>query len=99
MESAGFKVETQQRNSSNREKKIDTGIVQKINKKLYREAEAGDVFILLLGDSDYVPTVEAIKEEGMKVKIVFWNNVANELVECANEYKCLNDCVEQIEFK
>ena len=33
METAGFKVETQQRNASNREKKIDTGIVQKINDK------------------------------------------------------------------
>lgn len=99
MTSAGFTVETQQRNSSNREKKIDTGIVQKINKKLYREAEDGDIFVLVLGDSDYVPTVESIEEDGKKVKIVFWDNVAGELVASASEYKCLNDYIDDIEFK
>ena len=99
MESAGFTVETQQRNSSNKEKKIDTGIVQKINKKLYKEAEDGDLFVLVLGDSDYVPTVEAIEEDGKKAKIVFWDNVAGELVACASDYKCLNDYIDEIEFK
>lgn len=99
MESAGFQVDTEQRNSSNKEKKVDTGIVQKINKKLFRESEEGDVFVLVLGDSDYVPTVETVEEEGRKVKIVFWNNVAGELLVAASEYKCLNDFMEEIEFK
>lgn len=99
MESAGFVVETQQRNSSNREKKIDTGIVQKINKKLYKESEIGDEFVLVLGDSDYVPTVEAIEDEGRKVKIVFWENVAGELIASASDYKNLNDYMDEIEFK
>lgn len=99
MASAGFHVDTEQRNSSNKEKKVDTGIVQKINKKLFRESEEGDVFVLVLGDSDYVPTVEGVEEEGRKVKIVFWDNVAGELLVAASEYKCLNDCMEEIEFK
>ena len=64
MASAGFKVKTEQRNSANKEKKIDTGIVQKINRKLFREAADGDVFVLVLGDSDYVPTVEDIEADG-----------------------------------
>ena len=99
MEAAGFKVETQQRNSSNKEKKIDTGIVQKINQKLYKDSAPGDVFVLVLGDSDYVPTVEAIEEEGRKVKIVFWDNAAGELTACASDYKCLNDFIDEIELK
>lgn len=99
MAAAGFIVETEQRNSSNKEKKIDTGIVQKINKKLYKESQEGDTFVLMVGDRDYAPTVEAIEEEGRKVKIAFWDNVAGELVAGASEYKCLNDCFEEIERK
>lgn len=99
MEAAGFKVETQQRNSSNKEKKIDTGIVQKINRTLFKESEEGDIFVLVLGDSDYVPTVEDIEAENRKVKIVFWNNVAGELLASASEYKCLNDHMDEIELK
>ena len=99
MEAAGFKVDTEQRNSANKEKKVDTGIVQKINQKLYRESEPGDIFVLVLGDSDYVPTVEAIEEDGKIVKIVFWDNVAGELIASASQYKCLNEHFDDIELK
>lgn len=99
MESAGFTVETQERNSSNKEKKIDTGVVQIINRKLYKESEEDDVFVLVLGDSDYVPVVEAIGEEGRKTRIVFWDNVAGELTASADEFKCLNKHFHEIELK
>jgi uncharacterized LabA/DUF88 family protein len=99
MEKAGFHVETCQRNVSNKEKKIDTGIVQRINKKLYRESEEGDVFVLVLGDSDYVPTVEAIEEENRKTKVVFWDNVAGELIAAASEYMPLEDKFDDISYK
>lgn len=96
METAGFKVETFQRNESNKEKKVDTGIVQVINKKLYKESEEGDVFVLVLGDKDYVPTVEAIEEENRKARIVFWDNVAGELTMAASEYVRLEDKIDEI---
>ena len=96
MERAGFKVETQQRNASNREKKIDTGIVQKINRKLYKESEEGDTFVLVLGDSDYVPVIEDIKEEKRKVKVAFWDNAAGEIISAADEYLNLNESFEKI---
>lgn len=96
MEKAGFKVETQQRNASNREKKIDTGIVQKINRKLYKESEEGDIFVLVLGDSDYVPVIEDIKLEKRKVRVAFWDNAAGEIIDAADEYLNLNDSFEKI---
>lgn len=99
MEAAGFRVETQERNSSNKEKKIDTGIVQLINRKLYKESEQDDVFVLVVGDGDYVPVVEAIAEEGRKIKIVFWDNAAGELLASADTYECLNDHFDEIVFK
>lgn len=96
MSKAGFNVKAEQRNASNREKKIDTGIVQKINRKLYKESEEDDVFVLVLGDSDYVPVIEDIKEEKRKVKVAFWDNVAGEIVTAADEYLNLNNCFEKI---
>lgn len=96
MESAGFQVETYQRNESNKEKKVDTGIVQMINKKLYKDSEEGDMFVLVLGDRDYVPTVEAIEEEGRKVRIAFWDNVAGELIVAASEYMRLEEKIDEI---
>lgn len=96
METAGFTVETQQRNASNKEKKIDTGIVQKINRKLYKESEENDTFILVLGDSDYAPVIKDIKEENRKVRVAFWDNAAGEIVSEADEYLNLNDYFEEI---
>ena len=71
MTTAGFRVETYQRNGSNKEKKVDTGIVQMINKKLYKESEDEDIFVLVLGDKDYVPTVEAIGKKTGKQRLYF----------------------------
>lgn len=99
MKTAGFNVETYQRNEANKEKKVDTGIVQMINKKLYRESEEGDIFVLVLGDKDYVPTVEAIEEENRRTKVVFWSNVAGELVAAASDYISLEDKFEEISHK
>lgn len=96
MTRAGFRVETQQRNASNREKKIDTGIVQKINRKLYKESTEGDIFVLVLGDSDYAPVIEDVKEEKRKVRVAFWDNAAGEIVNAADEYLNLNNYFERI---
>ena len=96
MAAAGFKVKNTQRNKSNREKKIDTGIVQEINRKLYRESEEGDTFVLVLGDSDYAPVIEDISAENRKVKIAFWDNAAGEIVVAADEFLKLNDHFDEI---
>lgn len=96
MRTAGFKVETQQRNASNKEKKIDTGIMQKINDKLYEESAEGDVFVLVMGDKDYVPVVETIERKNRIAKIAFWENVAGELTMAATEYLNLNDYFDEI---
>jgi uncharacterized LabA/DUF88 family protein len=52
--------------------------------------------VLVLGDKDYVPTVEAIEEENRKARIVFWDNVAGELTMAASEYVRLEDKIDQI---
>ena len=54
----GFEVVTEDRNASNKEKKIETGIVTQMSRDAYRNAKAGDTFTIVSGDADYVPTVE-----------------------------------------
>ncbi len=98
MESAGFTVETQQRNQDNKEKKIDTGIVQKINDTLYEESKEKDVFVLVMGDKDFMPVVEAIERKGRKVKIAFWSNAAGELIAAASENLVLDEVFDEISY-
>lgn len=98
MEHAGFEVVSEPRNASNKEKKIDTGIGAKIDRTLYKEASAGDTFILVLGDKDYVPNVDNILGEGCKAKVVFWDNVSGELADVATEYVNLTENIDAVAY-
>lgn len=86
MEHANFEVSALNRNFANKEKGIDTGIVQKIDKSLYREAQEGDIFVLVVGDKDFIHSVQAIREENCIAKVAFWDNASGELIGEADEY-------------
>lgn len=86
MRNAKFEVEALDRNFANKEKAIDTGIVQRIDKCLYREAEKGDIFILILGDKDFIHSVQAIRAENCISKVAFWENASAELISEADEF-------------
>jgi uncharacterized LabA/DUF88 family protein len=82
---AGFEVHVEDRNYSNKEKKIDTGIVTEIMKDAYTKAGAGDVFTIVSGDADYVPTVKMLISDDFQVDVVFWKHASPELREvCSN---------------
>lgn len=98
MNTAGFTVKTQQRSPSNKEKKIDTGIVQIINDTLYEISKEHDVFVLVMGDKDFVPVVEAIERKGRKAIVAFWGNVAGELIVSSSEYLNLDDKFDEISY-
>ena len=87
---AGFEVVTHDRNAANKEKKIDTGIVTEMTRDAYRNASPGDVFTIVSGDSDYVPTVEALIEDGFQVDVVFWDHAARELRDACSNFISLN---------
>ncbi|MFC7331931.1 NYN domain-containing protein [Rhodocista pekingensis] len=76
---AGFEVITHDRNASNKEKKIDTGIVAALTRDAYRSAQQGDVFTLVAGDGDYVPAIEHLISDGFEVDVVFWGHASREL--------------------
>lgn len=87
---AGFEVVTQDRNAANKEKKIDTGIVTEMTRDAYRNAKAGDIFTIVAGDADYVPTVETLIKDGFQVDVVFWDHAARELRGACSNFISLN---------
>lgn len=93
-----FEVVALDRNAANKEKAVDTGIVQAIAKNLYKEASEGDVFILVMGDKDFVPSVKAIRDEKCVARIAFWDNASAELVAEANEQISLTQNIDKITY-
>jgi uncharacterized LabA/DUF88 family protein len=87
---AGFEVVTEDRNASNKEKKIDTGIVAALTRDAYRNAKKDDVFTIVSGDSDYVPAVRLLIEDGFRVEVVFWDHASRELKEACSKFVSLN---------
>ena len=93
---ANYEVVALDRNSANKEKGIDTGIVQRIDRDLYTEADEGDVFILVMGDKDYIPSIQAIHEQNCIARVAFWDNASGELISEADEYINLTQDISQI---
>ncbi len=87
---AGFEVHVEDRNFNNKEKKIDTGLVAALVKDAYRNSKEGDVFTIVSGDSDYVPAILELREDGFRVDVVFWDHVAPELKSVASNFYSLN---------
>ena len=98
MRSAGFRVENINRNVVNKEKKVDTGIVASILETLYTKSNQGDIFVLVMGDSDYVPIMNQISKKGVKSVVAFWDNVSGELKKSADSYISLNDIITKITY-
>lgn len=86
MRQAQFEVVVLDRSIANKEKAIDTGIVQKIDKTLYQEAQKDDIFVLVMGDKDFLPSVQAIREEKCICHIAFWDNASAELISEADSF-------------
>ena len=93
---AQFEVIALNRNIAGKEKAVDTGIIARIDKALYKEASAGDTFVLVMGDKDFIPALEAIRDEGCSSVIAFWNNASGELVSEADCFIDLTTKISQI---
>lgn len=94
---AGFELHLEDRNIKNKEKKIDTGIATLLTKDAYKHGvPAEDVFVLVAGDGDYVPTVNELKKDGYFVEVVFWDHASKELREAASRFIGLNAHLEHL---
>jgi uncharacterized LabA/DUF88 family protein len=99
-ERAGFELVLEDRNVANKEKKIDTGIVSAMVRDAYKKMNAeSDVIVLVAGDSDFVPPVRDLIEDGFKVEVVFWDHVSKELKEISTRFISLNQHLEYLALK
>ncbi len=94
---AGFELHLEDRNYANKEKKIDTGIATLLTKDAYKNGKPDqDTFVLVAGDSDYVPTIKELQADGFVVEVVFWNHAARELREVASKFIGLDQYLENL---
>jgi hypothetical protein len=71
-EKAGFELHLEDRNYANKEKKIDTGIATLMTKDAYKNGRAKeDLFVLVAGDRDYVPTLNELTRMVIRLKSYF----------------------------
>jgi uncharacterized LabA/DUF88 family protein len=99
-EIAGFHVIVEDRNIKNKEKKIDTGIVAAMIKDAYTIADKEkDTITLVAGDSDFVPSIRMLVDDGFKVDVVFWDHAARELrEECGAKFVSLNPILNHLQY-
>ncbi|MED5549746.1 MAG: NYN domain-containing protein [Pseudomonadota bacterium] len=96
-ERAGFELHLEDRNYANKEKKIDTGISTLLTKDAYKNGDPeNDLFVLVAGDSDYVPTIKELQDDGYKVEVVFWNHASKELKDAADSFISLDGHLEHL---
>jgi len=94
---AGFELHLEDRNFANKEKKIDTGIATLMTKDAYKHGDPDtDLFVLVAGDRDYVPTLNELTKDGYKVEVVFWNHAARDLADAATRFIPLDDHLEYL---
>jgi uncharacterized LabA/DUF88 family protein len=87
----GFEPIVYDRNSRNREKKVDNSISTEMMSDSYERMTVGsDEFTLVAGDSDYVPTIENLRRRGFTVNVMFWDHAARELREAATKFVPMN---------
>ncbi len=75
IESKGFEVEVFRRNIFNKEKGMDMKMGVDITKLVYTSVSPG-ILIIVAGDADFVPVVEAAREQGWKTEAWYWSNAA-----------------------
>jgi len=87
----GFEVIVFDKNVAGKEKKVDTKIAtDMIEDSFLRMKQERDEITLVSGDSDFVPTAEALLARGFPVHVVFWNHAANELKQVATKFHSLD---------
>jgi uncharacterized LabA/DUF88 family protein len=96
---AGFETVIEDRNVNNQEKKIDTGIVAAMMRDAYKNVIAAeDQLVLVAGDSDFVPAIQQLREDGFYVKVVFWDHASRELKQACDEFLSLNDHLHELSY-
>lgn len=58
-----------------------------------------DQIVLVAGDSDYLPAVVRLQEDGFTVLVCFWGQAAAELKKVATEFVCMDEYLADLELR
>ena len=87
----GFQNKIFQRSKHNKEKMVDTQMTVDLIRDIYTELDpATDCIIVVAGDADYVPAIQAARERGFNVKVAFWQHASGAIKKAATESQPLN---------
>lgn len=96
---AGYEVIVEDRNASNKEKRIDTGIATAMLEDSFQSADPkSDVFTLISGDGDYIPVIRSLKKRGFQIDIVFWDHASDAVKREASNFYSLNALLETLSY-
>jgi len=95
---SGFETIVMDRNVQNREKKIDIGLGVTITVDAFTliQDKKEDEMILIAGDSDYVPVVQAVVQQGIQLSVWFWEHASRELKDTATSFVSLDPYIEKM---
>jgi uncharacterized LabA/DUF88 family protein len=95
----GFETVIEDRNLSNREKKIDTAIVAAMTRDAYKMMNpVEDRITLVAGDADYVPAIHSLKNDGYTVDVFFWGHASRELKQTCSAFVSLDPYLHELEI-
>lgn len=87
----GFRNKIFQRSKHNKEKMVDTQLTVDLMKDIYTELQpTTDRIVVVAGDADYVPAIEAARDRGFFVKVAFWQHASSAIKKAASEFLPLN---------
>jgi uncharacterized LabA/DUF88 family protein len=96
---AGFEPKIEDRNVANQEKRIDTGITTAMVKDAYTTIDKNnDLIVLVAGDGDYIPPIEALIGDGYSVEVVFWDHASADLKSASSRFRSLDPHLRNLQF-
>lgn len=96
---AGFEPKIEDRNIANQEKRIDTGITTAMMKDAYTKIDKeSDLIVLVAGDGDYIPPIEALIKDGHRVEVVFWDHASSDLKSTCSRFRSLDPYLRALQF-
>lgn len=96
----GFQNKIFQRSIHNKEKMVDTQLTVDLMKDVYTELDpATDRIIIVAGDADYVPAIEAARNRGFYVKVAFWQHASAAIKKAASEFLSLSGHLKDLTHK
>jgi uncharacterized LabA/DUF88 family protein len=96
----GFRDRIFQRSKHRKEKMVDTQLTVDLIQDIHTELDpTTDRIIIVAGDADYVPAINAARAKGFYVRVAFWNHASGLIKKAGSEFQSLNPHMRDLTYK